>query len=98
DLTVTGVQTCALPIYLRAERGNANFDIRHRFVFSTLSDVPFLSRFNNTSGAKGIILGGWQMASISTYQTGQPFTVNTSFDVNLEIGRASCRERVYISV
>src|SRR5207244_2105428 len=31
---------------LRAERGNANFDIRHRFVVSTLSSLPFLSRFN----------------------------------------------------
>ncbi|HZS06306.1 MAG TPA: carboxypeptidase-like regulatory domain-containing protein [Blastocatellia bacterium] len=69
---------------LRAERGDANFDIRHRFAWSMISNVPFLGRFNNASGAKGAILGGWQMASISTYQTGQPFTVNTSFDVNLD--------------
>lgn len=69
---------------LRAERGDANFDIRHRLVISSLSNVPFLSRFNNESGARGLLLGGWQMASISTYQTGQPFTVNTSFDLNLD--------------
>ena len=31
---------------------------------------------------KGALLGGWQTASITTYQTGQPFTVNTSFDLN----------------
>ena len=34
------------------------------------------------SGCTG--LGGWQFASITTYQTGQPFTVNTSFDVNFD--------------
>jgi len=69
---------------LRAERGDANFDVRHRFVWSTLSNVPFISRFNDAGGAKGCLLGGWQVASITTYQTGQPFTVNTSFDVNLD--------------
>jgi len=69
---------------LRAERGNANFDLRHRFVFSSVSNVPFISRFTGQSGAKGVLLGGWQFASISTIQTGQPFTVNTSFDVNLD--------------
>jgi len=69
---------------LRAERGDANFDVRHRFALSTLSDVPFLGRFNNASGAKRVLLGGWQLASISTFQTGQPFTVNTSFDINLD--------------
>jgi len=67
---------------LRAERGNANFDIRHRFVWSSISNVPFISRFNDAHGAKRVLLGGWQFASISTYQTGQPFTVNTSFDAN----------------
>ncbi len=67
---------------LRAERGHANFDVRHRFVYSSLANVPFLNRFNDTKGAVGLLLGNWQMASISTYQTGQPFTVNTSFDVN----------------
>ena len=67
---------------LRAERASANFDIRHRFVISSLSNVPFISRFNEARGAKGLLLGGWQFASISTYQTGQPFTVNTDFDVN----------------
>jgi len=69
---------------LKAERGNANFDLRHRFALSTVSNLPFLDRFNNASGAARVLLGGWQLASISTFQTGQPFTVNTSFDVNLD--------------
>jgi hypothetical protein len=69
---------------LRAERGDANFDLRHRFVWSSLSNIPFISRFNDAGGVKQVLLGGWQMASISTYQTGQPFTVNTSFDINFD--------------
>ena len=69
---------------LRFERGDANFDLRHRFVVSTLSNFPFISRFNSTSGTRGVLLGGWQISSIATLQTGQPFTVNTSFDVNLD--------------
>ena len=77
---------------LRAERGDANFDVRHRFVTSTVANVPFISRFNNESGWRGQVLGGWQFASFSTYQTGQPFTVNTSFDTNLD-GNATDRLR-----
>src|SRR5262245_8150388 len=69
---------------LRAERGDANFDLRHRFVVSTLSNVPLISRFNSAAGTKGVLLGGWQISSIATFQTGQPFTVNTSFDVNFD--------------
>ncbi|HZS08274.1 MAG TPA: carboxypeptidase-like regulatory domain-containing protein [Blastocatellia bacterium] len=69
---------------LRAERGNANFDIRHRFVLSTISHLPFLARFDNAAGVRGLLLGGWQLAQVSTFQTGQPFTVNTSFDINLD--------------
>jgi hypothetical protein len=69
---------------LRAERGNANFDVRHRFVTSSLANVPFISRFNGERGWRGQVLGGWQFASITTYQTGQPFTINTSFDTNLD--------------
>lgn len=69
---------------LQFERGSANFDIRHRFTLSTIGNVPFLSRFNTAKGATGFFFGGWQYASLTTYQTGQPFTVNTSYDVNLD--------------
>jgi hypothetical protein len=69
---------------LRAERGDANFDVRHRFALSAIGNVPFLHRFNGKKGVAGFLLGGWQFASFSTFQTGQPFTVNTSYDVNLD--------------
>ncbi len=69
---------------LRAERGDANFDVRHLFVASFFSDLPFSARFDKASGVKGALLGGWEAALVTTLQTGQPFTVNTSFDVNLD--------------
>jgi hypothetical protein len=70
--------------FLRAERGDANFDLRHSVTLSVLSNLPYTVRFNDRAGLKGRLLGGWQWAGISTFQTGQPFTVNTSFDVNLD--------------
>lgn len=60
----------------RAERADANFDIRHRFVYSAVWDIPFLK--------ENYILGGWQLASIGTFQTGQPFSVISCCDENLD--------------
>ena len=51
---------------------------------SIVGGLPFLSRFDRQRGLGGALLGGWQWAAISTIQTGQPFTVNTSYDVNLD--------------
>jgi hypothetical protein len=59
-----------------AERGDANFDVRHRFVYSFIWDLP-LWRDDN-------LLGGWQVASIGTFQTGQPYSVLFCCDVNLD--------------
>ncbi|HJQ71134.1 MAG TPA: carboxypeptidase-like regulatory domain-containing protein [Blastocatellia bacterium] len=59
-----------------AERGDASFDVRHRFVYSALWDLPFW-RDNS-------LLGGWQVASIGTFMTGQPYSVLFCCDVNLD--------------
>lgn len=60
----------------RTERADANFDIRHRFVYSAVWDIPFLK--------ENYIFGGWQLASIGTFQTGQPFSVISCCDENLD--------------
>ncbi len=70
--------------HLAYERGNANFDIRHRLALSLIGNLPLLHRFNKSTGVTGAILGGWQFALISALQTGQPFTINTSYDINLD--------------
>lgn len=69
---------------LRLERGDAGFDIRQRLAVSIVGSIPLLSRFDRQRGLGGLLFGGWQWSAISTIQTGQPFTVNTSYDVNLD--------------
>jgi hypothetical protein len=65
----------------RAERGDANFDVRHRFAQSFIWDLPF---FRQVDPMQRNLLGGWQLAGIATLQTGQPFTVVSGIDVNLD--------------
>jgi hypothetical protein len=65
----------------RAERGDANFDIRHRFAASLLWDLPF---YRNSNSGAGRILKNWQIASIFQAHTGQPFTLNLPVDANLD--------------
>jgi hypothetical protein len=63
-----------------ADYANASFDIRHRFVFSTLYELPFGAgrQFGkNWNKVTTALLGGWQVNGILTLQTGQPFTLNT---------------------
>ena len=58
------------------ERADANFDVRHRFTEYFIWDVPLWERSR--------LWGGWQLAGIATLQTGQPFTINSSIDINLD--------------
>lgn len=66
-----------------AERGDANFDVRHRFAYSFIWELPGFSR-------KQPILGGWQLASTGFYQTAQPYSVLFCCDINRD-GNATDR-------
>ena len=54
------------------DRGNADFDVRHRVVASAVWEVPWL---RNDRSVAGHILGGWSVAPIFTANTGSPFSV-----------------------
>ncbi len=57
--------------------GNADFDVRHRFVFSYVYDLPFGrgKRFaGNASGVVNQILGDWQMSGVFSHTTGNYYT------------------------
>ncbi len=69
------------PNYLRGERAPANFDVRHRFSYNLIYDFP---EYQDRSKAFRFAFGGLQIASIGKFQSGQPFTVNSIFDVNLD--------------
>jgi len=68
---------------LRAGYGPSGFDVKHRFVGSWVYELPlgpgkqwlkegFLSR----------LVGGWQLAGITTLSTGRPFSVTLNQGVN----------------
>jgi hypothetical protein len=61
----------------RSERASSNYDVRVRSVTHFVRDFP--KDFFIFSPSR---LGGWQLAGIVTAQTGQPFTVNSAFDIN----------------
>src|SRR5260370_14091372 len=72
-----GGGTPMIPYLWKADYGNSNWDIRHRFVANFVYDIPFFAGSNAV--VKGI-LGGWQANGIVTLQTGIPFNVSTGTD------------------
>jgi hypothetical protein len=66
---------------ISGERAAANFDVRHRLSYNFVYDLPAL---RNHPKAVRLLFGGLQVASLGSYQTAQPFTVNNIWDVNLD--------------
>jgi len=56
------------------ERFDADFDIRHRFVFSANYELPFGRAFEGAAK----LLAGWQVNGVAYWQTGLPFNVTNS--------------------
>jgi hypothetical protein len=73
----------ALPQNSRAfagERGRANFDAPHRFTYYFVYDAPEIKG----NRAARFFLNGLQLSGAGSVQSGQPFTVNSIYDVNLD--------------
>jgi hypothetical protein len=67
--------------YPMLEYGNADFDVRHRFVASYAYDLPFghgKAFGGNASGFLNQVIGNWQLAGITSASTGNWFTVTDS--------------------
>jgi hypothetical protein len=67
--------------YPMMEYGNADFDIRHRFVASYAYDLPFgrgKAFGGNASGFLNQVIGNWQIAGITSASTGNWYTVTDS--------------------
>jgi hypothetical protein len=67
---------------IRADRGRSEFDIRSIFNLSYIWELPFGpgARWLKADGALGRLLGGWQVAGITSIQSGYPFSVRVSAD------------------
>jgi hypothetical protein len=66
---------------LRAERGLASFDARHRLVNTVVYQLPFgrgQRYLRHGLGSK--VFGGWETSGIFTMQSGFPFTINLRGD------------------
>jgi len=63
------------------EYGPANFDVRHRFTYDFVYDLP---RLNSANAVMKTVFGGWTLAGTGKFYTGQPFTVNSVFDINFD--------------
>src|SRR6185436_7193964 len=57
------------------ERFDADFDVRHRFVFSANYEIPFGRSF---TGVAKQILAGWQINGVAYWQSGLAFNVTNS--------------------
>jgi hypothetical protein len=66
---------------LSGEYASANFDTRHRLSYNFLWQLPALQ---NADAIVRTLFGGYEIAGTGQYQTGQPFTVNSINDVNLD--------------
>ena len=74
----------ALPqnsITFAGERGPASFDVRHRVAGNYI--VNF-SGWGKNNAFLNTVFKGLEVAGTGIFQTGQPFTVNSIFDVNLD--------------
>jgi len=58
---------------LKAEYGNGDFDTRHNFTTSLTYDVP------GSSHGPRILTHGWQVNSLLSFHTGQPFNISGGF-------------------
>jgi hypothetical protein len=67
------------PLDIDQEYGNSDLDIRHRFTFADVYDLPFgRGRRYGAGWNKGVdfFLGGWQWNNLITIQSGPTYTIN----------------------
>jgi len=70
------------------DRGLADFDARHRLVLSPIYQIPWGSHATSFFGR---MAGGWSVAAITSFQSGNPFTIfqnDNSSELNNFLDRA----------
>lgn len=65
------------PYNWKGSYGNANWDVRHRWVASYFYELPF---FRKAGQWEHYVLGGWQINAITTVQSGTPINITISTD------------------
>jgi len=66
---------------LGPERGNSDFDVRHRLVMNYSWQLPFGRGTKRwADGVSGRLLEGWNLSGISVFSSGLPYDVFTTVD------------------
>lgn len=84
------------PLNRKANKGPAAFDFRHRWVFAAVYELPVghgRSLLNSLPKVADVILGGWEVSAIQTFQTGGPFTPVLATD-NANTGGVNRPDRI----
>lgn len=66
------------PLRPQLEKASSDTDVRHRFTFANVYDLPLGRNRSFGSGmptAADVLIGGWQLNNIITWQSGPPFNV-----------------------
>jgi len=79
DITNSSPQVPQDFFNFRNEWSRSVFDRPHRFVVHYVYEIPWFTSGGATQ-ALGHILGGWQIAGFTEFQSGQPFTIRTGVD------------------
>jgi hypothetical protein len=77
---------------LQGERSLANFDTPQRLILSYNWELPFGPRkplLNGGGKTLGMIVGGWQINGVTTFQNGQPLGLTTSVNNTHSLGGGS---------
>ena len=80
SLTTTRCRHASLPPAFggqRLEKGLSLYDRTHKLSFAWLYELPFM---RTQRGALGKIAGGWQIAGITTFESGVPYSVANGAD------------------
>ncbi len=75
-----GISTAPIDSYdISREYGLSAFDTRHRLVVSTIYELPFGNGKRWASGTRwaDALFGGWDISSITSFQTGLPLDIRT---------------------
>jgi hypothetical protein len=63
----------------RLDRAISFFDRTHRASFTYVYGIPF---FRDQRGPLGRVLGGWEIAGVTTFESGVPFNVSNGVDAD----------------
>ena len=76
----------ARPLGGRSNKALSRFDTRHRLTITYSYLLPFFAKPGDSLASHLLTqtLGGWQLSGVTTFASGNPFTVFSNFDVNAD--------------